>query len=270
MKYLYKYPQAAFPYAQLVEENRRRTKSDAEYQLRDTGVFAEERYFDVFVEYSKGDVEDIFIKITVTNHGPESARLRLLPTIWFRNTWLWDQKEIRPNLRGVSGAIELNHRNFGKRWLYCDGSPELLFTENETTRRRHSTEEEVERALDSDAQNSREPPRLGFPRCRDCGIALVECLQNLGGSCIRRATVKHRVWRILNAQLNFLSDCVPPQQRCDNQGGIESCGNAPGGDQVAINDDARSNWYGAVVWQQIPGSPVRSGLAAAQNPCRTA
>ena len=136
MKYLYKYPQAAFPYAQLVSENRRRAKSDAEYELLDTGVFAEERYFDVFVEYAKGDVEDILIKITVKNHGPESARLRLLPTIWFRNTWSWDDKEFRPNLRGVSGAIELNHRNFGKRWLYCDGSPELLFTENETNRRR--------------------------------------------------------------------------------------------------------------------------------------
>ncbi|MGA7402310.1 MAG: glucosidase, partial [Candidatus Sulfotelmatobacter sp.] len=136
MKYLYKYPQAAFPYGQLVEENRRRSKSDAEYELLDTGVFAEERYFDVLVEYAKGDVEDIVIKITATNHGPESARLRLLPTIWFRNTWSWDHKEFRPNLRGVSGAIELNHHNFGKRWLYCDGSPELLFTENETNCRR--------------------------------------------------------------------------------------------------------------------------------------
>ncbi|MGA2647638.1 MAG: glucosidase [Candidatus Sulfotelmatobacter sp.] len=136
MKYLYKYPQAAFPYAQLVEENRRRSKKDPEYELLDTGVFAEDRYFDVFVEYAKGDVEDILIKITVTNRGPESARLRLLPTVWFRNTWSWDSTRIRPSLRGVPDAIELSHPAFGKRWLYYDGSAELLFTENETNRHR--------------------------------------------------------------------------------------------------------------------------------------
>src|SRR6202451_667741 len=87
MKYLYKYPQATFPYEQLVEQNRSRDKNDSEYELLDTGVFDEERYSDVFVEYAKGDVEDILINITVTNRGPESARLRLLPTIWFRHTW---------------------------------------------------------------------------------------------------------------------------------------------------------------------------------------
>ncbi|MGA7927458.1 MAG: glucosidase [Candidatus Sulfotelmatobacter sp.] len=136
MKYLYKYPQAAFPYEQLVEENRSRGKNDSEYELLDTGVFGEDRYSDVFVEYAKGDVEDILINITVTNRGPESARLRLLPTIWFRNTWSWDNTEARPNLRAVQGAIELNHPTYGKRWLYYDGSAELLFTENETNRRR--------------------------------------------------------------------------------------------------------------------------------------
>jgi len=136
MKYLYKYPQAAFPYTQLVEENRRRGKSDPEYELLDTGIFAEDRYFDVFVEYAKVDVEDIFIKITATNRGPESARLRLLPTIWFRNTWSWDSTAVRPNLRGVPGGIELNHPASGKRWLYYDGAAELLFTENETNAQR--------------------------------------------------------------------------------------------------------------------------------------
>jgi hypothetical protein len=136
MKYLYKYPQAAFPYEQLVEENRSRGKNDSEYELLDTGVFGEDRYSDVFVEYAKGDVEDILIKITVTNRGPELARLRLLPTIWFRNTWSWGNTEARPNLRAVQGAIELNHPTYGKRWLYYDGSAELLFTENETNRRR--------------------------------------------------------------------------------------------------------------------------------------
>jgi Glycosyl hydrolase family 63 C-terminal domain len=141
MKYLYKYPQAAFPYAQLIEENRRRGKSEPEYELLDTGVFDEDRYFDVLVEYAKGDVEDILIKITVTNRGPESARLRLLPTIWFRNTWSWDSTGVRPNLCRVPGgielnAIELNHPACGKRWLYYDGSAELLFTENETNAHR--------------------------------------------------------------------------------------------------------------------------------------
>jgi hypothetical protein len=99
MKYLYKYPQAAFPYTQLLDENRRRGRNDPEYELLDTGVFDEDRYFDVFVEYAKGDVEDILIKITVANRGPESARLRLLPTVWFRNTWSWGSPEPRPNLR---------------------------------------------------------------------------------------------------------------------------------------------------------------------------
>ena len=136
MKYLYKYPQASFPYAQLIEENRRRDRSDPEYELLDTGVFAEDRYFDVVVEYAKGDVEDILIKITATNRGPESARLRLLPTVWFRNTWSWDSSAVRPKLHGVPGGIELNHPACGKHWLYYDGSAEVLFTENETNAQR--------------------------------------------------------------------------------------------------------------------------------------
>jgi hypothetical protein len=136
MKYLYKYPQAAFPYAQLIEENRRRGKSDPEYELLDTGVFDEDRYFDVVVEYAKGDVEDILIKITATNRGPDSACLRLLPTIWFRNIWSWDSTAVRPELRRVPGGIELNHPACGKHWLYYEGSAELLFTENETNAKR--------------------------------------------------------------------------------------------------------------------------------------
>ena len=146
MKYLYKYPHAAFPYAQLLEENRRRGKTDPEYELLDTGIFDEDRYFDVIVEYAKNDVEDILIKISVANRGPEAARLRLLPTIWFRNTWSWGGNQIRPGLRGMPGAaepdgreprkIELNHPACVKHWLYCEGSPELLFTENETNRHR--------------------------------------------------------------------------------------------------------------------------------------
>lgn len=141
MKYLYKYPQAAFPYTQLVEENRRRGKHETEYELLDTGIFDGDKYFDVFIEYAKADIEDILIKVTVTNRGPEPARLRVLPTVWFRNTWSWGNLAARPSLRGMAGAaelraIELNHPDCGKHWLYCEGSPELLFTENETNNHR--------------------------------------------------------------------------------------------------------------------------------------
>ena len=141
MKYLYKYPQAEFPYGQLVEENRRRGKLDSEFELIDTGVFNEDRYFDVFVEYAKADEEDILIKVSAVNHGPETASLNLLPTVWFRNTWSWDHNpEPKPVLRKAdseSGAvIELNDAEYGRRWLYCDATPELLFTENETNTQR--------------------------------------------------------------------------------------------------------------------------------------
>ena len=136
LKYLYKYPQAQFPYALLVEENRRRGKDQPEFELLDTGVFESDRYFDVFVEYAKVDVEDILIRISAMNRGPESAALRLLPTIWFRNTWSWGDDETRPEMRQVSTGIELKHPSVGKRWLYWEGSPELLFTENESNLKR--------------------------------------------------------------------------------------------------------------------------------------
>jgi hypothetical protein len=141
MKYLYKYPQAAFPYGWLVEENRRRGRGRPEFELMDTGVFDDDRYFDVFVEYAKAGVEDILIRISVVNRGPESAQLALLPTLWYRNTWSWSSGEPRPSLRrgkaqGRSAVIELHHPSYGRRWLYCEGSPELLFTENETNYRR--------------------------------------------------------------------------------------------------------------------------------------
>jgi len=145
MKYLYKYPQTEFPYAKLVEENRCRDKRQPEFELLDTGVFDEDRYFDVFVEYAKADVEDILIKITVTNRGPEPANLRLLPTIWFRNTWSWGHRAPRSRLHEARSApnpvIELsfspvNEASSNTRWLHCEGSPELLFTENETNAQR--------------------------------------------------------------------------------------------------------------------------------------
>jgi len=140
MKFLYKYPQAEFPYRRLVEENRRRGKRDWEYELIDTGVFDDDRYFDVFIEYAKAAAEDILIRVQAINRGPEPAPLHLLPTAWFRNTWSWGLDERRPRLRREAGAeiaaIKLMHSYYGNRWLYCEGSPEMLFSENETNYRR--------------------------------------------------------------------------------------------------------------------------------------
>ncbi len=141
MKYLYKYPQAEFPYAKLVEENHRRSKQEPEYELIDTGAFDENRYFDVFVEYAKATPEDIVIRIQVINRGPDLAELTLLPTLWFRNTWSWGLDARRPRMRkglaseGLS-VIELDHEYYGGRRLWCERKPTLLFTENETNSRR--------------------------------------------------------------------------------------------------------------------------------------
>jgi len=137
MRSLYKYPQAEFPYTRLVEENRRRGRNDPEYELHDTGVFDDNRYFDVFTEYAKGSDEDIFIRITAWNRGPATATLHLLPTLWFRNTWSWGADLRRPTIRrstSIAGiqAAELQHWQYGKRWLLAAGQPEFLFTENET------------------------------------------------------------------------------------------------------------------------------------------
>jgi hypothetical protein len=132
MKCLYKYPQAVFPYEQLRYENRRCCRLDSEYELLDTGIFQENRYFDVFVEYAKASPEDISIRIQVFNRGPEAATLHLLPTIWFRNTWSWGSAVQKPELRRGSNGIEIDEPNYGKRYLYVEGGPELLFTENET------------------------------------------------------------------------------------------------------------------------------------------
>jgi hypothetical protein len=136
MKYLYKYCQAEFPYARLCEENRRRTRLDPEYELTDTGVFGDGRYFDVFVEYAKNTAEDILIRITAYNRGPEDADLTLLPTLWFRNTWSWDNSG-SPKLWAVSDSVvEMEVKQYGKRTLLCGGTPTLLFTENETNSQR--------------------------------------------------------------------------------------------------------------------------------------
>jgi hypothetical protein len=136
MKFLYKYPQAAFPYARLVEENRNRGRAAPEYELVDTGVFHENRYFDAEVEYAKGDTEDVLIRIHVTNRGPEPAVLDVLPTVWFRNTWSWATDAVRPTLERSTQGFALREPVYGRRWLHCDGNPALLFTDNETNSER--------------------------------------------------------------------------------------------------------------------------------------
>jgi hypothetical protein len=137
MKMLYKYPHAAYPYARLVEENRRRTKKDPEFELIDTGLFEQDRYFDVFVEYAKAGPRDILIQITAHNRGPEAQVLHLLPQIWFRNTWSWRTQEARPRLSSAAAdAIEAVHGELGRYLVTAEGGPESLFCENDTNTRR--------------------------------------------------------------------------------------------------------------------------------------
>ncbi len=141
MKYLYKYPQSAFPYDRLVAGDRRRSRMDPEYELLDTGVFDGDRYFDVFVEYAKATAEEILIRITVVNRSADRASLDLLPTIWFRNTWAWGLDVRRPRLEAGgpvpdASVIRVEHFDMTPRLLFCEGTPELLFTENETNFKR--------------------------------------------------------------------------------------------------------------------------------------
>jgi len=141
MKYLYKYPQKAFPYGDLIQSNRARNRGDMEYELLDTGIFEGDRYFDVFVEYAKNAPEDMLIQITVCNRGPEAASIHVLPTLWFRNTWSWSPGAPKPVLKkdsGTKGArvIAATDGELGDRFLYCEGEVPLLFTENETNNQR--------------------------------------------------------------------------------------------------------------------------------------
>jgi hypothetical protein len=140
MKYLYKYPHTAFPYDDLVWNNKQRNRSEMEYELLDTGVFKEDRYFDVFVEYAKQTPTDILIQITMFNRGPEAAGLHVLPTVWFRNIWTWwsgVQKPILEEMEGSDGPIvSITHPQMGQFYLYCEGDARLLFTENETNNER--------------------------------------------------------------------------------------------------------------------------------------
>jgi hypothetical protein len=141
MKYLYKYPQAAFPYGNLVETSRARSRQEFEYELLDTGVFDDDRYFDVFVEYAKESPEDVLIQISVYNRGREPAEIHVLPTLWFRNQWSWQPGVERPSLQQTAGPRKLSvvkavDANLGERYLYYDGEVPLLFTENETNTQR--------------------------------------------------------------------------------------------------------------------------------------
>ena len=137
MKMLYKYPQSEFPYKLLVEENKRRSKLQPEFELIDTGIFNDNKYFDVFIEYAKANANDILIKITVHNRGDEDASLHVLPTLWFRNTWSWGYDDYKPQMMATNdGNIMICHRSLGNYTFHLDSKTQLLFCENETNLQR--------------------------------------------------------------------------------------------------------------------------------------
>ena len=141
MKYLYKYPQAAFPYATLLEENQHRTRKDPEYELLDTGIFDDNRYFDVFIEYAKQSTHDIFIRITVANRGPDAADIHVLPTLWFKDDWTWFPSNARPRIAidrqdGDCLVLKTTHRKLDTYWMYGETPERALFTENESNKKR--------------------------------------------------------------------------------------------------------------------------------------
>jgi hypothetical protein len=133
MKMLYKYPQSEFPYSQLLYENKKRGKKDLEFELSDTGIFDDNKYFDVFIEYAKADTDDLLIQLTIHNRGKKTAAIHVLPTLWFRNTWSWDGHSARPEIyKDEDGVVVAAHPEIGKYYLYTEGKSELLFCENET------------------------------------------------------------------------------------------------------------------------------------------
>jgi hypothetical protein len=141
MKYLYKYPHNAYPYFDLINNNRHRGRTDPEYELIDTGIFNEDRYFDVFVEYAKAAPTDLLIEISVCNRGPDEHVIHVLPTLWFRNIWAWWPEELKPSLRDASkgdgaGVIAATAAILGNYFLHCEGPARLLFTENDTNNQR--------------------------------------------------------------------------------------------------------------------------------------
>ena len=157
MKFLYKYPQAEFPYEKLTAENQKRNKNDTEYELLDTGIFDENKYWDVFIEYAKTDADDICIKITAANRGDDAATIHLLPTVWFRNTWSWTPDAEKPEMKRAEEAeaenvrlIKIKEKNLGSYQLACAGADELLFCENETNYRKlYNSENESKYAKDA-------------------------------------------------------------------------------------------------------------------------
>jgi hypothetical protein len=200
LKYLYKYPQAAYPYAQLLESNRARGKNEAEYELLDTGIFDDDRYFDVFVEYAKADPEDILIRITIHNRGRDAAELQLLPTLWFRNTWSWGNGGDKPTLGAAeAGAAEpvvvARHATLSERFLYCPGAAELLFTENETNSQRvfgrpnagPYVKDGIDRYIVSGEQAAVNPQRVGTKVAALCRLKLPA-----GGSEVIRLRLSER------------------------------------------------------------------------------
>ncbi len=140
MKMLYKYPQNEFPYKQLIEENQKRSRQQGEYELIDTGIFSDDKYFDVFIEYAKNNPEDILIKITAFNRGNTSADLHIIPQLWFRNTWAWGYDDYKPGLAKKRGnLVEIDHKKLGQYYLYYENG-EVLFCENETNKQRFYNE----------------------------------------------------------------------------------------------------------------------------------
>ncbi|RZK14536.1 MAG: glucosidase, partial [Hymenobacter sp.] len=171
-KLLYKYPQQAFPYEQLVQENARRTRKDPEFELLDTGIFAENRYFDVFIEYAKADAEDLLIQLTIVNRGPEEASLHVLPQLWFRNTWAWGYpgEENRPTLAATpDGTVQVTHRDLSELTWYAEGGPDWLFCDNNSnTQRLYGTPSEepffkdgINNYIVDGQQNAVNPARTG-------------------------------------------------------------------------------------------------------------
>jgi Glycosyl hydrolase family 63 C-terminal domain len=136
MRWKYMYPQTEFPYGRLVDENGRRGRLDPEFELLDTGVFGDGRYWEITAEYAKASPEDVLVRVTVRNHGPETATIHVLPHLWFRNTWSWGLDDRRPSLSLEDGRIVARHHALGTRYLAAAGAPEPLFCENESNRRR--------------------------------------------------------------------------------------------------------------------------------------
>ncbi len=129
---LYKYPQAAFPYDHLIQENARRDRRQPEFEIIDTGIFDDDRYFDVDIEYAKADVDDVLLRLTINNRGPEDAPIHVLPTVWFRNTWSWSADSLKPSLERVGEHVMLMHETLGAFAVQFDGADEIQFCENET------------------------------------------------------------------------------------------------------------------------------------------